>query len=279
MSLAEHYHARELETQARILTFDIETQRAIVSVFSPFTKYIPHQRVLVESRILCFAARWHGEDRTIFRAAWKEDAKYRVDPDAYEKMLLKMWELLNEAQIVLTWNGDRFDVQWVHAEMTRLGLPRPASYKSVDLIKVAKKHFNQGLMYRKLDWSARMWLGDQKIDHNGRDLWDDIRFGTRAEKLSAQKLMREYCEHDTALTERIGFEYYLPYLPVNMALYRKDQDSELLYCTKCGATGHLKRENYYYTGAFGYQQYRCEKCGGLSRGKRNKITTELRAVP
>lgn len=62
------------------------------------------------------------------------------------------------------------------------------------------------------------------------------------------------------------------------AAERHDFDSELLYCTKCGETGTLKREKFLYTSAYVYQQYRCTACEGLSRGKRSKDTTELRSV-
>lgn len=275
MALSEHY-PQDHETDARILTFDIETQRAIVEVWDLFPKFIHIDRVRVPKRILCFSARWRGEDRTIFRAAWDEDKDFQVEPQAYEKMCRALWELLNQADVVVTWNGDRFDIQWVEEECARLGMGRPRSYKSVDLIKILKRRFKAGLMSMKLDWSARQWLHDQKTPHGATDLWHDIRYGTRTEKRDAQRLMRTYCEHDTALTERLLGEY-LPWVGVNFALYR-DNSEELRYCTKCGTAGQLKRDGMHHTNAFSYQQYRCKKCGGLSRGKRAKATTELRTI-
>jgi hypothetical protein len=263
---------------ARILTFDIETQRAIVETFTLFPKYIHIDRVIKPTRVLCFSARWRGEDKNIFHAAWDDD-----DDDAYEKMLLAIWNLLDRADFVVTWNGDRFDVQWIEEECERLGMGRPTPYKSVDLIKVAKRRFKAGLMSLKLDWSARQWLRDRKVAHGGTDLWHDIRYGTKAEKRDAARIMREYCIHDTELTERL-FGRYLPWIPINLGLFN-DEDDGRMHCTKCNGT-NLKRDGkkWHSTNAGLYQMWRCKgseqdpDCRATSRGKRMKHSTELRPV-
>lgn len=276
MSLAESEERfkKSLERSAKVLTFDIETQRAQVEIFSPFQKYIDYRCVLKPTRMLCFSARWHGAKRGIFKAAWDDN-----NEDAYLRMCQSIRDLLHEAHVVVTWNGDRFDLQWVEEECGRLGLGRPRPYQSCDLIKIARKRFGAGLMYRKLDWSARTWLRDAKINHQGSDLWWDIRHGSPAEKRAAQKLMREYCEHDTYLTERM-FNAYLPWVPgINMALFCKELDEGVMRCTCCGKKGFLKADEMYYTGAFGYRLWFCTACEGWSRGKRNKCTTDLRSIP
>lgn len=257
---------------ARILVLDIETQRAVVETFDLFRPFIHIDRVIKPSRILCFAARWRGESKEIFKAAWDDN-----DEEAYAAMLQSAWELFDQADIVVTYNGDRFDLQWLQEEFGRLKMGRPAPYKSVDLFKVQKRNFRAGLLSGKLDWSARTWLRDKKIPHGGGDLWSDIRYGNRAARREAQKLMRRYCEHDTYLTEKL-FEEYLPWTNLNLALYANNDD-EFLHCTKCNST-NLKRDGtkYHATSAFLYQMHRCKDCGATSRGKRAKATTELRAI-
>lgn len=257
---------------ARILVLDIETQRAIVETFSLFRPFIHIDRVLTPTRVLCFAAKWRGDDKVTFKAAWRDN-----DPDAYLRMMRAAWDLLNKADIVVTWNGDRFDVQWFEAEFVRLGLGRPTPYKSVDLIKTVKRWFKGGLMSMKLDWSSRMFLKDRKVPHGATDLWHDIRHGTRAEQRAAEELMEEYNIHDANLTERL-FDIHLPYLSLNLSLYENNEDG-LLHCTKCNST-NLKRDGvkYFNTLAFSYQMHRCKDCGSTSRGKRAKRSTELRPV-
>lgn len=257
---------------ARILVLDIETQRAVVETFSLFRPFIHIDRVIVPTRVLCFAAKWRGEDSMIFKSCWQDG-----DEPAYLRMMQSAWNLLNEADIVVTWNGDRFDVQWFEAEFVRLGLGRPMPYKSVDLIKTHKRFFKGGMMSMKLDWSSRMILKDRKVPHGGADLWHDIRHGTRDERRAACRVMREYNEHDVNLTARL-FDEFLPYLQVNLALYERNDD-ELLHCTKCNGTD-LKRDgtSWYATLAGLYQMYRCKNpdCRATNRGKRLKHTTELR---
>lgn len=255
---------------ARILVLDIETQRAIVETFSLFRPFIGIDRVIKPTRVLCFAAKWRGEDRMIFKSAWVDD-----DEDAYRRMMQSAWDLMNEADIVVTWNGDRFDIQWFESEFVRLGLGRPTPYKSVDLIKTVKRWFKGGLMSMKLDWSSRMVLKDAKLHHGGTDLWHDIRYGTRDVRRDAQRTMRNYNEHDVRLTERL-FEHYLPYLSINLALYEKNDDG-LMHCTKCNGTD-LKRDGVKFraTNAGLYQMWRCKDCNSTSTGAKRSYTTELR---
>jgi hypothetical protein len=268
---------------ARILVLDIETQRAIVETFSLFRPFIHIDRVLVPTRVLCFAAKWRGEDKTIFKSQWRDPVTTKgEDPEhleGYVKMMQAAFDLLNEADVVITWNGDRFDLQWFEAEFVRLGLGRPTPYKSVDLIKTEKRWFKAGHMSMKLDWSSRIILKDRKTPHGATDLWHDIRHGTRAEQRAAQKIMREYNIHDVDLTARL-FDHHLPYININLALYAKNEDG-LLHCVKCNGTD-LKRDGqkYHATSAGLYQMWRCKnpECNATSRGKRMKHTTELRPV-
>lgn len=259
-----------LDSGPKILTVDIETQRAIVETFSLWSTFTHIDRVIKPSRILCFAAQWRGDDRVLFHMAWDDD-----DDDAYDRMINAAWKLLNEADIVVTYNGDRFDLQWFNAEFERLRLGPPSPYKSLDLVKVTKKQFKQGLLSMKLDWSARIFLGDRKTPHGGTDLWHDIRYGVRAERRAAQKVMREYCEHDTVLTGRL-LERWLPWSNINMGIYH---DDGFPHCSKCGGTD-MHRDGFHYTGAGKFQQYQCndKSCRGWSKGSKRLATTELRSA-
>lgn len=255
---------------AKVLTVDIETQRAQVEVWSLWDKYIPIDRIKSPTRMLCFAAKWRDEDEVGFYPAWKDD-----DTKAYYKMIEAGWHLYDEADVVVTWNGDRFDNQWFASEFLRLKMGPPSPYRSLDLIKVVKKHFGRGLMSLKLDWSARQVLGDQKVPHGGTDLWHDIRYGTKKEQAAAQKLMMDYNIHDTILTERL-LEEYLPWTGVNFAIYDEDNASRFV-CPFCEST-NLQRRGFAPTRTYQYQRYFCNDCKGWSKGRRMYYTTELRPV-
>lgn len=254
----------------KILTLDIETQRAVVETFDLWPKFIPIDRVRVPARILCFAGKWHDEDEVGFYSAWDDD-----DQDAYLKMIRAAWDLLDEAHVVVTWNGNRFDLQWFEGEFARLEMGPPSPYKSLDLFAVAKRKFGRSLMSLKLDWSARQWLGDKKVPHGGTDLWHDIRYGSKKEKAAAQKLMMDYCIHDTVLTDRL-LDRQLPWTGMNFSLYDED-NAERTVCPRCESS-KLHKRGFFYTTAYAYQRYRCADCGSWSRGRRSVYTTELRPV-
>jgi RNase_H superfamily len=252
---------------AKVLTLDIETQRAVVEVFDIWRPYIKIDQIKLPARILCFAAKWHDEDEVLFQAAWDDG-----DEKSYRSMITAAWELLTEADIVVTWNGNRFDNQWLEAEFCRYEMGPPAPYRSVDLFALAKKKFARGLMSLKLDWSSRHFLKDRKIQHDGRDLWDDIRYGNKKEAKAAQCLMMEYNVHDVVLTDRL-FDRFLPWLSINFALYN-EANAGLTVCPICESP-KLHKRGRFFTTAYAYQRYRCVN-GHWSKGKRMVYTNELR---
>jgi hypothetical protein len=255
---------------AKILTFDVETQRAVVEVFDQWPKYIPIDRVRVPTRLLCFAAKFHDEDEVQFFSAWDDD-----DTKAYRDMLQAAWDLLDEADFVVTWNGNRFDIQWFEGEFGRFEMGPPSPYRSIDLFTIAKRKFGASLFSLKLDWSSRHWLNDRKTPHGGVDLWHDIRYGDRKERAAAQERMMNYNIHDVELTERL-FDRYLPWIGENFSIYDVD-NADLTVCPKCESS-NIQKRGQFPTKAYMYQRYWCRDCKGWSKGRRMMYTNELRPV-
>lgn len=256
---------------AHILTLDVETQRSIVETFDLWPKYIPIDRVIVPTRLLCFAAKWDDEDDVQFHAAWDDD-----DIEAFDTMIKAAWDLMDQADIIVGWNNTRFDVQYFQAAFGRLELGPPSPFRSLDLMQVAKKNFKAGELSLKLDWFSRMWLGDRKINHSATDIWHDIRHGDKKQKAAAQQLMQEYNCHDVVLTERLH-ERFKPWTGINYALYDSDGGDGNPRCTTC-ASENVQKRGFFYTTCFAYQRYRCNECGCWSKGARRVYSTELRPV-
>lgn len=255
---------------ARVLTIDIETMPAIIEKWDLYPSYTPIDMVLVPTRILCLAAKWYGKSSVMFHAAWEDD-----DDDAYEAMIRAAWKLMDAADVVVGVNSDRFDIQHLNAAFGRLELGPPSPFRSLDLQKIAKKHFKRGEMSMKLDWFARQWLGDSKLKHDGIELWQQIRRGTEAEKLRGQRIMKRYNVKDVKLTEQL-FERFLPWTGINFALYESGDPGHPT-CIKCGSE-KVHRRGRFFTSTYAYQRYHCQECGSWSRGRRSIYTTELRPV-
>lgn len=195
--------------------------------------------------VLCFAAKWHGHEKTMFHAEWRSK----------ERMVRAAHKLLNEADAVVGWNSQRFDVRWLQAEFQRMGLNRTSPYVNVDLMRSQKR--DAFMLSNKLE-SRRLWLGkDGKAETGGFSLWRDVLAGDRA----ARRQMEEYNRRDVEITEEEfdqmragGWVRGLP----NHAI-----DGGHV-CPSCGS-GKLQARGYAHTKTRRYRRWQCNDCGGWSK--------------
>src|SRR5690242_15707152 len=83
----------------KILTLDIETSPTVVYTFDMAPSWISPDKIIDPSHVMCFAAKWYSED----------DIKYYSDHHSgHSKVIEKAWKMLDEADIVVTFNGVRF---------------------------------------------------------------------------------------------------------------------------------------------------------------------------
>lgn len=113
-------------------------------------------------------------------------------PESYssylEKDFPKLWSILEQADVLVTWNGDHFDIpllnKYYPGDLVNI--------KSVDLMKEVQKSLGRRL---KLDTVAEATLGANKTGH-GSDaliLWQNGEL---------QKLI-DYCVNDVKLTKEL----------------------------------------------------------------------------
>lgn len=227
----------------KILTLDIETRPHLVWTWGLFNQNVSIGQIVEPSSVICFAAKWYGEKGTYFSRDMRD-----------------AWYMLNEADAVVTWNGDRFDIPNLNRAFLGLGLGIPSGYASVDLLKTARKKFR--FASNKLDHIAGELLGKHKTHHTGFKLWLDC----MEEDAKAWKLMEKYNRMDVVLTEKL-YATMLPWISShpNSALYEGGKDQG---CPKCGST-KIQKRGFSYTTVSKFQQYQCQKCGGWFRsGKR-----------
>ena len=102
----------------KILHVDIETAPMAVYSWSLFPKFIPIGQVIHPVQMMCWAAKFHGEKKVHFRSVHHDDR---------ETMVKDIASLLDQADAVCHWNGDRFDVPHLNREILLAGLtPREA---------------------------------------------------------------------------------------------------------------------------------------------------------
>lgn len=188
-------------------------------------------------------------------------------------MLMGIRDLLDEADVVVGYNSDNFDVKWMNQQFLTNGIELPSPFTKVDLYKLNKAH-----LYTpsgKLDYLSHILIGENKLPTNFQ-LWlhcidPDVPAKLKA---AAWKRMKEYAMKDTLLLEPL-FEFFRPFITsVNYGLYN---ESESFVCSHCGST-KLQARGFAYTQAGKFQRYQCTECAGWSKDPKRIDTTDLRPI-
>jgi hypothetical protein len=254
-------HGRNLP---KILIFDIETAPMEVYVWHLWKNTVTPQMVIKDRSMLSWSAKWLFEDKIMGEKVTPVEAVNRTD----ESILSSLWNLLNEADMVIAHNGNQFDVKISNARFAVAGLLPPMPYKSIDTMLHARKVF--GFPSYKLDCLNAYFGLDLKMDHEGMDLWKSCVSGDGA----ALSTMLKYNKRDVAILE----ELYLKIRPwmkghPNIGLYI---DTDEAVCTNCG-NEDLSWGGNYYTPAGRYRSFRCESCGAIGRSRTSDLDKETRA--
>ncbi len=243
----------------KILFIDIETSPGTGHVWGLFDQNIGLNQLVESSRMLCFAAKWLGESQTMF---WSEFEHGRTE------MLDAVHDLLTDADVVVHYNGRRFDIPIINRELLVAGYRPPAPYQQVDLLSAAKKYFR--FMSNKLAYVSVALGLEGKVSHEGHGLWTKCMAGDA----EAWRRMESYNRQDVVLTEQL----YLRLLPwINNHPNRRLLGSPE-GCPNCGAD-QLRKEGFRITQVGKYQRYSCAGCGSWhTEGKRLEGTSIRGAV-
>ena len=241
----------------KILHLDLETSPNTAYVWGLFKQNISIKHLIGTGRVMCLAAKWHGQKDMEFYAEW--------DNDGHEGMIHKAYELINEADAVVHYYGSNFDIPVLNAEFAMYGLTPPSPIKQIDLCRVVRRNFR--FPSNKLDYVAQRFDLGSKTAHEGFQLWIDCMAG----KPAAQKKMGIYNRQDVRLLEKL-YNKLLPWIN-NHPNHGLHMDSDKPVCPNCGGT-HLQKRGISRTKTLMYQRYHCNSCGTWSRARLTCSTPE-----
>lgn len=237
----------------KTLIIDIETAPNTAHVWGLWQQNVGLPQLLESGYVMCFAAKWEHKDKVMF---------YRSNVAGHAH------RLFNEADAVVHYNGDNFDIPWLQTEMVKAGLTQPSGFVSIDLCKTVKQQFR--FPSNKLEYVARELLGDGKAATGGHSTW----VGCMAGSPEAWRKMRAYNEADVFLTERLyhRLKPFIRNLP-NVGLY--DGDGTIDRCPQCGGEDIIHR-GYAYTRLSAYPRMSCKTCGRWFRSGRRVRAVDAR---
>lgn len=242
-------------SEPRILVYDIETSAIVAHVWKVWQA--DAIRVIEDWDIICFAYKWLGEKKTHFVAQWDfKDFKPGVRND--KQVVQKLWELFNEADIVVAHNGNSFDQKKSQARMMIHHMPPPAPYRQIDTkveIKRVSAHTSNSLSAL-----ARSLELDPKDDPGGYDTWINSMNGDK----KAQKHFKKYNLQDVDTLEQLYLEVR-PWMKTHPQMNVLGGRPEA--CPKCGQGTMRKVMKYQATNGNRYQYYRCKHCKGMSKSR------------
>jgi len=248
-----------MNNEPKILIFDIENSPNQAWMWGLFQELTSAEMVEVPWFMLCWAAKWLGKKEIMSSALIDYPKEYKKNPESDKHILQNLWNLLDEADIVVGHNVKAFDVRKANARFIMNGMTPPSPYKIVDTLLVARNKFF--FTSNKLnDLSQYLNLG-QKVETGGFKLWKQCMQGDK----KAWEKMVTYCKHDVRLTEKI----YLKLRPFmdnhpNVNIY---MNNENLKCPKCSSE-HIKKEGFAYTAVSKFQRYSCLDCKGWFRSNK-----------
>jgi DNA polymerase elongation subunit (family B) len=239
----------------KILLLDIETAPNTAYVWGLFKQNISLSQIVNSSEMLCWAAKWLGEEEVQFASIMQ----------GKKRMLSKIHKLLNEADAVIHYNGSRFDIPTLNKEFLQEGFDPPAPYAQIDLLKTARQQFR--FPSNKLDYVGQALGEGRKQGHEGFELW--IKCMNKDKE--AWERMEAYNKQDVVLLEKVYYRF-LPWIKghPNRAVHTDTPGS----CPHCG-DNRLQRRGFRETHAGKYRRYQCQGCGSWSTERKTEPINEL----
>lgn len=241
----------------KVLLFDIETSPMHVRVWGLHKQSIPMENIVESWFVISWAGKWLYGDKIFGDVVTPEEAIDRND----KRIVKSIWDIFEEADIVIAHNGDRFDIRKLNTRWIIHGMIPPSPYQSIDTLKAARRF---SFPSNKLDYLSKLFHNKGKIKTN-YSLWTKCEAGDAG----ALAEMFAYNKEDVAILE----EVYLTLRPwikshPNLSLYM-EPDKHI--CTNCGSEAVVPIGDFWYTPAGKFKAIRCANCGAIGRLPQNMI--------
>lgn len=246
---------QNINQQLKILVFDIETSPIKAYTWRLWKQTISHDNIISDWIMLTWSAKWLFSDNVLSDKLTVDESKKEND----YRICQSIWDLLNEADIVIAHNGDKFDLRKLNTRFMYHGMGTPSSYQSIDTLKHARKQM--AVSSNRLDYLGQFFGLGKKLEHSGFDLW--VRCMNHEEE--AFNEMERYNIQDVLLLESV-YLHLRPFIKPhpNVGLLIGDN---IHRCPSCGSD-KLEPRSDYYTTVNVFTEFYCNDCGSNCRSRK-----------
>jgi len=261
-------NARPMNAMPKILVFDIETAPLAAYIWRLKNDYIA-PGMLGETNnwwMISWSAKWLFGDGMMNDVVKSNEAIREDDSRIAESI----WQLINEADIVISHNGINFDHKMLNMRWLLNGMNPPSPYRVIDTMRATRSLFN--FPSYSLNYIAPQLGIGSKLKHDGFSMWKGCMRGEN----EALDNMVMYNDVDVKILE----ELYLTIRPwirnhPNLGIFL---ESEVPVCRVCGSTKLSEEYGHDYTTNLSkYGTLRCE-CGAINKKRKSKLPLKTRKV-
>jgi hypothetical protein len=249
--------------QPKIVLWDLETMSDLDQIF----KNIPSignwpGRTMKGDMMSIINVGWKilGEDKVHCESSW--DLTDDINNDSAICHLA--YEILHDADGIVTHNGKRFDVKVLNTRLAKWGLPSLPKMPHADTCVIARRALS--LYSNRLNDVSQFFNLSGKLENGGWQLWVDVHRGCP----KAKKLMVDYCKQDVVALEEVFLKLRQYAKASELPNYRLFTDKEV--CPSCGSS-KTQKHGVRHTSSKLVQRYRCLDCGATHSGTKN-VTAE-----
>lgn len=244
---------------AKVLFWDIETSLMPVSVFQlAHNDWISPDAILEERYMICACWKWQGDSQVQSVSVLDNAGRYRKNPHDDYHVVETLHRLLQEADLLVHHNGDKFDKRYLDTRILYHGLSPLPPIPTIDTYKVAKSKFL--FNSNKLDYIGQ-FLGVGRKLKTTPGLWMDVFKGVKR----AITEMVTYNKQDVVLLEHV-YDLLMP--------YTQPPALHMAGCPRCGSP-KIQSRGLYRALTKTYRRFQCQSCRGWTRA----VAPDKPAVP
>ena len=253
----------EVKKEPRCLFWDLESSLLEGYFFRIWQENIPMRRIKKQAHLLSASFAFNDEQVQGFRLT-PEQVRTGDDFD----VVCKVVEAVNNCDLMVTFNGKRFDVKLLNTRALFWGLPPVKAPKHIDLFEQSKRVFKFPSNSMQ---NVSMYLGEKgKLETGGSNLWERCAEWENYEECEKALIeMVTYGNQDIEATRDLykRFQGWMKGVPNLGVITNEVTENKTLRCIHCGSDDVFPLEQKAYTSVSSFDLYRCgnESCRGISR--------------